>query len=95
MAGHLLFHTTDGGQTWNQVAIQYDGDIQDIQFPSADIGWFVTDEGEIFYTDNGGLKWNPVGSDGYFPLKGLYFINPHQGWIVGEGGTILYVEGKS
>jgi photosystem II stability/assembly factor-like uncharacterized protein len=94
-AGDKLYHTTDGGQSWSTIDVQFDGEIQDIQFPSADIGWFVTDEGEIFYTNNGGLEWNPVGSDGYYPLKGLYFINPHQGWIVGEGGTILYVEGKT
>jgi photosystem II stability/assembly factor-like uncharacterized protein len=94
VVGEELFHTTNGGQSWTQIAITAMGEAQDIQFASEEIGWLITDRGEIFYSSDSGARWDPVGQGGFPPLLGLYFINEGQGWIVGESGTILYVEGQ-
>lgn len=72
----VIYHTTDGGQTW---AEQYAPDLQvsltDVEFVDAEHGWavgFVTNSGDsggaTFHTTDGGATWERLDPGHFFDL---------------------------
>ncbi len=91
-----VFHTTDGGQTW-QILLQSDvHDFLDVAFPSPDHGVVVggtdTDPYEpvILYTQNGGQTWTDVTPAEGHTLRAVHFVDENEGWAVGKFGTVLH-----
>ncbi len=89
IVGEGIFRTTDGGANWVWQDIGIGGEMQDVQFVDQNIGWLVTDQGELWYTGNSGKRWHRLDSGTGFALRGLHFVNARQGWMVGDGGIIL------
>lgn len=61
-ASGLLYHSSDGGLHWNQVALSsagvvLTGDILSMEFPDAQHGRVSTSTGETWITANGGQTW--------------------------------------
>ncbi len=65
VTGHdgILYKTTDGGQSWQQLPSNTNTAIWSIYFVDKDFGWIgtgITDnnsDGGIYYTQNGGRSW--------------------------------------
>jgi len=87
-AGHI-WHTSDGGKTWNSQNTPTIKSLADIQFVDTKNGWAVGYAGTILNTRDGGKTWDIQKSPLDYFWKAVYFKNQNRGWIVGERGTIL------
>jgi photosystem II stability/assembly factor-like uncharacterized protein len=86
----LLFKTTDGGESWEELNINVNShDIVDIFFINESIG-FCCYQG-IFKTIDGGETWTkkPTSHD-YSDFHCIYFLTDSIGWAA--GGTIYKTE---
>lgn len=59
----MIFHTSDGGQTWNRLTL-YDGQEHEpmftaVRFADANNGWIVGDR-DVLRTTDGGETWDPL-----------------------------------
>jgi photosystem II stability/assembly factor-like uncharacterized protein len=85
--GHIILHTTDGGNTWIEqpappVQIYY----VDIFFLDRMNGWACGNEAKIIHTTDGGNTWVEQPNPYTFPnpiLYSIYFANPDTGWAFG------------
>jgi photosystem II stability/assembly factor-like uncharacterized protein len=96
----LVFHTTDGGQTWRQTEITQAGGNGvmywgTITFSDDRHGWLMAvnsqqhSPAELFTTTDGGATWSQIAStdDGHLPCGGeISFRDPTTGWMVGNLG---------
>jgi hypothetical protein len=53
-----LYHSSDGGEHWNQVALTEAGTITSIQFDTSQQGSLMTDSGNTWATSDGGKTWS-------------------------------------
>lgn len=87
-----VFHTTDGGTTWEKQVTPVDYTLSGIAFADTQNGWAVGDEGAIIHTADGGKTWEQQKSPVPYFLMDVYFLNAQKGWIVTEQTTILHTE---
>ncbi|MEO8514010.1 MAG: YCF48-related protein [Ignavibacteria bacterium] len=80
----LLLRTTNKGNNWTPINIQFNGDIKCIYFLNSNTGFLGTFNENAFKTTNSGLNWFFIGSFGD-PVEAIYFIDENTGFI----GTIL------
>ncbi len=91
-----VFHTTDGGTSWDVVLESTEFDYLDIAFPTPTQGVVVggtdTDPYDpvILYTSDGGQTWTNVTPYFGHTLRAVHFVNENEGWAVGKFGTILH-----
>jgi len=83
--GGAIFHTTDGGQTWEK---QLDMRAIGFHFQNQDEGWATTGK-HILHTLDGGKMWK-VQFDVEWWVEGIHFINTNEGWAAGGYGTIIH-----
>lgn len=79
-----IFHTDDGGLTWNEQLTEYTVYYRNIFFLNANIGWVVGGD-TILKTVNGGVTWveqEQQTSGGFYDI---FFLDSNTGWIVGNG----------
>lgn len=85
---NLLIKTTDFGQSWQELPIEFEGRIQGLQFEDADSGIAVGENSLILKTQDGGASWNSISLSGDFNWKDIAY-NGNDNWlIVGESGDI-------
>ena len=85
--GHIILHTTDGGNTWIEqpappVQIYY----VDVFFIDRMNGWACGNEAKIIHTTDGGNTWIDQPNPYTFPnpiLYSIYFANADTGWALG------------
>jgi photosystem II stability/assembly factor-like uncharacterized protein len=90
-----LWHTTDGGTTW-QPQFDLPDPAEQIVFTSLQQGWIATTTGYLVTTD-GGATWQPTNDSGPLHRRRWYiedcpptfdyppsvsFLNNQQGWII-------------
>lgn len=81
----LLFHSDDGGQTWNQPSYRRERQIGMVDFVDADNGWlfYFDAQGEkhLSVTNDGGKTWNELNPNLEFTnLSQLDFVDSLMGW---------------
>ncbi len=86
----LLYHTSDGGKTWE---VQSTSALEDVCFIDNQTGWAVGWWGIMLHTSNGGVSWydeTPKGISSIYSK--VYFTDNQTGWVVvtDTGGTILH-----
>ncbi len=91
--GPVIFHSTDGGKTWESQLRpgQFVESIVDITFADAHHGWALSGGLPIFTTTDGGKHWEKQ----FIPIYGwgALMLSPQEGWIVGTAkgkGAILH-----
>ena len=84
-----VFHTADGGKTWDKQESITDYTLSSIHFVDANNGWAVGDEGAIIHSADGGKTWIKQKSPVDFFLMDVFFLNKYAGWIATEETTIL------
>ena len=88
-----LMNTTDGGATWERVAIP-GADInarlvRAVFSPGGSSGWAFGEGGAVYKSSAGDPKWVRLNAPTRHLLLGGTFIDEHRGWLVGAGATIL------
>jgi len=53
----LLYSTTNGGSTWQQIQTPSSTNLQYVYFLTAAKGWANTNDGSFYATNNGGVSW--------------------------------------
>ncbi|MGB2270241.1 MAG: YCF48-related protein, partial [Cycloclasticus pugetii] len=92
-----IFHTADGGLTW-ETQLQDKGNyLRDIAFADKNNGWAVGHGSTIWHTADGGKIWTKQTLTGFegrdLPrLHGVVAKDANNAILVGEFGTIAYTE---
>jgi photosystem II stability/assembly factor-like uncharacterized protein len=88
----LIYHTSDGGETWNRQSSPTHGELIHLDIVSDKRGWVVGSRGTVLYTEDGGETWNLQQSHTNVTLYHVDFRNDKRGCAVGEKATILRTE---
>ncbi|NIR62484.1 MAG: hypothetical protein GWN00_02165 [Aliifodinibius sp.] len=87
-----VFHSTDGGLTWenlihSEIPHGFDNMVA-VDFVNSQTGWVIGNAPNfILKTTDGGQSWFEQSGGGGLNLT---FVDDQYGWIVGSGGTILH-----
>jgi photosystem II stability/assembly factor-like uncharacterized protein len=96
-----IFHTIDGGRTWDKTTIQKAYVGSQVNFINQDDGWLMlfgdvsvgSNPVEMYSSTDGGRTWAKLGSDEQFGIPvnsvktGMFFYNSLTGWVVGQPKT--------
>jgi photosystem II stability/assembly factor-like uncharacterized protein len=98
--GHEFYKTSNGGLTWNRVALPGypDGPLYNITFVNQSVGFIAGNSAQgsidIFRTLDGGASWHNVQS---FPLGGSWyhidFVNQNVGFMGSNGAIVRTMDG--
>jgi len=87
-----IFHTDDGGTTWEEQESGTDWELMSVCFSDQLNGWIVSKgyygDAIILHTNNGGNTWqmqDTVSSS----LYSVMFLDENNGWAVGKNGNIF------
>lgn len=96
LAGDLLFKTSDGGATWNQVNLPTAGtglNFDNVSFVSSSVGYVTRlDNDAVYKTVNGGTSWIQMNDASQFPVDAadMHFINDSTGFIATRSNFDVY-----
>ena len=85
----IIFHSADGGQTWNPQKSGVASLLVDGVFLNAKVGWVAGIKGVVLHTTDGGETWVKQKTNTGKHLFSVAFANDKKGWAVGEEGTII------
>ena len=88
----VIYHSSDGGETWNSQKSGVTSLLIDGVFLNAKMGWVVGISGNVLYTIDGGETWAKQKTNTDKNLFGICFLNDKKGWAVGEAGIIIHTE---
>lgn len=100
--GGGIFHTADGGKTWERQESGTTSFLFDVDFVDANHGWVSGERSTLLRTSDGGKTWQPLTVEmskiGIPPSMGLAlesptfysveFLDEMTGWVAGEYGQI-------
>ncbi len=92
-AFNSIFHTTNGGRTWNAFPVGQGTVIREITFLNRSTGWAVGHKGILVTTADQGQSWKRSNSFSDGLLRSVVFINEKLGFIAGDkdsNGTTLW-----
>jgi photosystem II stability/assembly factor-like uncharacterized protein len=82
----VIYKTTDAGSNWEQLGI-YFKDLNDVYFPSENVGYAVGEEGTILKTVDGSSLWTSQQSNTGLDINSVYFLHDNLGYTAGNSGT--------
>jgi photosystem II stability/assembly factor-like uncharacterized protein len=56
--------TTNGGSSWSLLRVPASANLEDVGFPTTEVGYAENDAGTVFRTATGGLSWSILSSGG-------------------------------
>ncbi len=87
---NTIYHSTDGGDTWETQSIEPELNLRRTKFFDKNIGWACGSGGMIHYTTDGGTNWIRSSKGAIDYLWGVDFADDKNGWAVGTSGRILH-----
>ena len=85
-----VYHTSDGGDSWQFQPVNSESRFMDICFVNAQSGWICGYNKAVFHTTDAGQTWQdqsvPSAADSTF--QHVEFINEHDGWLFTAWGYI-------
>lgn len=84
-----VFHTGDGGTTWQPQSSQTVENLFGIDFAGTRDGWVVGRGGTVLHTSNGGETWEKQTPDTKQHLFDVRALDAQHVWAVGDWGTII------
>ena len=90
-AGHI-YHTHDGGVTWERQLGEQLDDFHDVLFLDEDNGWIAGDNGLLLETQDAGQSWTALDIGTRQKIIGVHFasLDPKWGWAMRRDGTVFY-----
>jgi photosystem II stability/assembly factor-like uncharacterized protein len=85
----VVFHTDDGGVSWQPQASQTSEQLFSVDFVDAKRGWIVGRSGTILHTENGGGSWTRQQSPTDKHLFSVDFADGDTGIAVGDWGAVV------
>ncbi len=82
----ILYRTTNGGQRWTRVRLQWRGAIKAIGFATTKVGW-ATIGHRILHTTNGGLTWSAQKLGSRDRPEGVAALSARRAWIADGFGS--------
>ena len=92
--GGAVWHTKDGGETWEQdVPYEDVADLWDAKFYSDFSGWIIGSKNQLWHTDDG-ENWQLVKNVPSFghDFTAFDFVNKNKGWITSDDGTVTHTD---
>ncbi len=86
----VLYKTTDGGATWNNVSTNLTKGLSKIFFLDEQHGWISGSDGIVIATTDGGATWTSQKTATTKGFLDICFINETTGWGVGNGSGIQH-----
>jgi len=89
----MMYKTTDGSNSWNQLGNFYDLNIEQLFFKNEFTGYMLAEKTNsldlrtIYQTNDGGLNWVPLRK--YTFIKNIFVSQTGKIWGVGDHGQIL------
>ncbi len=83
-----LFHTVDGGMSWEPVTFDGPAGWNGVQFVDSEYGWLYRIGGSGLRTIDGGQNWLEMGLAGGPTLSRMRFLDRQHGWAVGWYGYV-------
>ena len=96
-----IWHSIDGGQSWEQQTSGVRGSLRSVTFLNPYIGWVAGREemnngqgsvGLLLFTRDGGEKWQRILHNSLTGLNQVKFLDSKTGFVVGDG-TDLFATG--
>ena len=84
-AGQILA-TTDGGNSWSLLRVPASANLEDVAFPSTEVGYAANSTGTVFRTANAGVSWSILSSGGSAPVA-LLAPNTTTVLLIGPNGV--------
>lgn len=91
---NLIIKTTDGGISWEEIPIKFEGKLLDVAFWDESTGVAVGENGFILRTVDSGSNWNQVSSGSTHHLNSLTISSSNKVLATSEGGEILVSTNK-
>jgi photosystem II stability/assembly factor-like uncharacterized protein len=66
-AGQIVA-TTDGGNSWSLLRVPASANLEDVAFPTTEVGYAVNSAGTVFRTADAGAGWSILSSGGSAPV---------------------------
>lgn len=90
---NLHIKTVDGGNTWTEFKLDFQGLMNKIGFVDAQNGFAIGTYGAFFKTTDQGATWTRanLGTEGHF--YDFSFVNTKTGYISGEGEVLKTTDG--
>ncbi|WP_111642532.1 WD40/YVTN/BNR-like repeat-containing protein [Marinimicrobium alkaliphilum] len=96
----IIARTADGGETWERLDDEREGELRAVHFASETLGWAVGlrggtsigDRGIILHTADGGLTWQQQ-ADGLGAINDIYFVDAQYGWATGVNELLHTLNG--
>jgi hypothetical protein len=83
----VIYKTTNGGDNWTQQGIFYK-DLNDVYFPSLNVGYAVGEDGTILKTVDGSSLWSLQQSNTTLDINSVYFLQDDLGYTAGNSGSV-------
>jgi photosystem II stability/assembly factor-like uncharacterized protein len=78
--------TDNAGETWRLLRVPTTANIEDVAFPSVQVGYALNHSGTVFRTGDGGASWSLLTSGGR-PAAAMLAPNPETVLLVGPTGV--------
>ncbi|MBT1700132.1 T9SS type A sorting domain-containing protein [Fulvivirgaceae bacterium PWU4] len=91
--GKNFSKTTDGGVTWQNIFVQFNGEIQELNFMTEQHGYVIVNSGSLYETTDGGATWEQLYLWGAEQPTAVDFRDDNI-YLVGEEGYVARYENK-
>jgi photosystem II stability/assembly factor-like uncharacterized protein len=90
----VVWHTIDGGKTWDRQATGVRASLRSVQFLNPYVGWIAGREelpagsgsvGVLLYTRDGGMKWQRLLTNALPGLNVVRFADAKNAFLLGDG----------
>jgi photosystem II stability/assembly factor-like uncharacterized protein len=86
----VIYHSSDGGETWQEQKSGVDTLLTDAAFVDGQNGWVTGIKGTILHTTDGGATWARQNAGTERHLLAVSFADKDYGWAVGEFSIVLH-----
>ncbi|WP_339866830.1 YCF48-related protein [uncultured Algoriphagus sp.] len=86
---NLIIKTSDGGISWEELPVSFEGKLLDVAFWDKQTGIVVGEKGLILRTEDAGNTWNQISSGSTRNLKSLAISPSNKVFATSDGGEIL------
>jgi photosystem II stability/assembly factor-like uncharacterized protein len=85
-SGGQIVATTDGGNSWSLLRVPASANLEDVAFPTTEVGYAVNSTGAVFRTADAGAGWSILSSGGRAPVA-LLAPNANTVLLIGPSGV--------